>query len=81
MWYLVCILSGIIIGLIGGVLIDKDVVVRYIVRKIKIKNSRDISDVVVIESIDKKIEELKKKKKEERKKARLQRRKERKENK
>ena len=54
-WYL----AGTITGLIGGVLIDKDTVIKYIVRKIKIKKSPGVSDVVDIE-----IKDLREKKRE-----------------
>lgn len=54
-------LIGIIIGLIGGVLIDRDTVNKYAnkIRKVKIKNSQDISDVIDIKT---EIKEAKKKK-------------------
>jgi len=57
------LLLGIIIGLVGGVLIDRDTVNKYYnkIRKVKIKNSQDVSDVVTIKQ---ELKEAKKKKRE-----------------
>ena len=48
-WYLVVGLAGIIIGLIGGVLIDRDTVNKYYnkVRKVKVKgDDNTVTDLV-----------------------------------
>lgn len=50
-WDLVKILSGIIVGFFLGVIVDRDTVIKYVVRKIKIKNSENISDVVSIDTL------------------------------
>ncbi len=54
-------LLGVITGLVGGVLIDRDTVNKYAnkIRKVKIKNSHDISDVIDIKT---EIKEAKQKK-------------------
>ena len=54
-------LLGIIIGIITGVLIDRDTINKYAnkIRKIKIKDSRNISDVIDIKT---QIKEARKKK-------------------
>ena len=48
-WYLVVGLGGIIIGLIGGVLIDRDTVNKYYnkIRKVKVKgDDNTVTDLV-----------------------------------
>ena len=50
-WYLVAFLIGIIIGLIGGVLIDRDTVNKYYnkIRKVKVKgDDNTVTDLVTI---------------------------------
>ena len=62
-WYLVCGLGGMVIGLILGVLIDRDTVNKYFnkIRKVKVKgNDNTVSDLVNID-----LRELKKKQREE----------------
>ena len=52
-WYLVVGLAGIIVGLIGGVLIDRDTVNKYYnkIRKVKVKGDdntvTDLLDVAI----------------------------------
>ena len=50
-WYGIFLL-GVVAGLILGVLIDRDTVNKYYnkIRKVKIKNSQDVSDVVNIKT-------------------------------
>ena len=62
-------LLGVIIGLILGVLIDRDTVNKYAnkIRKVKIKKSHDISDVI---DINTEIKEAKQKKRQIRRKNR-----------
>jgi len=62
-WYLVAGLGGMVIGLILGVLIDRDTVNKYFnkIRKVKVKgNDNTVSDLVNID-----LRELKKKQREE----------------
>ena len=65
-WHLVGILSGMIAGFVLGVLIDRDTVIRYVVRKIKIKNSENVSDVVTIDDLKKEIKTQRRKTRRER---------------
>ena len=44
-----------LVGFFLGVLVDRDTTIRYIVRKIKIKNSENVSDVVTIDDLKKEI--------------------------
>ena len=46
-----------LVGFFLGVLVDRDTTIRYIVRKIKIKNSENVSDVVTIDDLKKEIKE------------------------
>ena len=62
-WYLVAGLGGMVIGLILGVLIDRDTVNKYFnkIRKVKVKgDDNTVSDLVNID-----LRELKKKQREE----------------
>ena len=61
MTWLVWLLAGFSAGIIVGVLIDRDTVNKYYnkIRKVKVKNSENVSDVV---SIKQEIKEAKKKK-------------------
>ena len=62
-WYLVVGLGGMVIGLILGVLIDRDTVNKYFnkIRKVKVKgDDNTVSDLVNID-----LRELKKKQREE----------------
>ena len=66
MTWLIWLLSGIIIGLVGGVIIDRDTVIKYIVRKIKIKKSSGISDIITIGDLKEEIRKTRKQKRQER---------------
>jgi len=70
--WLIFLLSGIIIGIIVGVLIDRDTVNKYFnrIRKVKIKNSENVSDIITIKQELKQARKNKRLERRERRKAR-----------
>ena len=61
-------LIGVIIGLILGVVIDRDTVNKYFnkIRKVKVKNSENVSDLITIDQLKEKLKTQKQKKRAER---------------
>jgi hypothetical protein len=67
MTWLVWLLTGVIIGFIGGVLIDRDTVNKYLIRKIKVKGDGNVTDID--------LKDLRKNQRDERRRLRKERRK------
>jgi cell division septal protein FtsQ len=60
------ILIGIIVGFVGGVVIDRDTVNKYLIRKIKVKGDGNVTDID--------LKDLRKNQREERKRLRKEKR-------